>query len=684
MLAPYLLPELKQRYKDVNVLKKDNSYFSITCELFNFKDAYRFTSPVTLSKYLAQNGVTEKKSIFPYSAYNSVEELRNQKEFPDYELFYSELKGANVPKDDYDTASAEYNRRLSLPAGDPKKINSFVDWLISYNLLDTIPLAKAVNRSFQNFFDIFHIDPSWCLSLPRFAQMCMLKEYEDHAALCYSFNSKMDDIRELFRSNLMGGLVNVYHRMTDLTGQTDVPHASQFAPNGDPFTRISFYDFNSLYLYTQQLEFPSTPGILWSKHKGYFVKKIMAHGCSLGATQWLFYIQETCDDLIDDDGNRSTLQHMYYRGEKQFEGYKIDGYAFVKNQHIFYEYLGCYHHPGCPYCGKGGVDLRWEQKEKVLRSRGKLHVMRECIWKKELREKSLRHFHIPYFPLIMNVFGTQKELLNAMKNRNIFGFCVCDVHTPTEIYEKIRYLNFPPIIRRESIDEDLLSPYMLSRCRDRGYKLPQKTLIQCYNGTQMLLFTPLISFYMDLGLEISNVTKFIQYRPGVVFNSFVKKITNGRIEAKKAKNESLELAYKIIGNRCYLTIKMYFTLYFSGYGKMGECVKRYTNTRLGNDKRLKREMKSAHFKDANILTMENGEHDIIEIDMRPRKIADSKPIVMAKSILQNSKLHFLNFIYNVLGKYLIPGSFVLNYADTDSICICKLILNCLSKMMHNI
>jgi len=106
---------------------------------------------------------------------------------------------------------------------------------------------------------------------------------------------------------------------------------------------------------------------------------------------------------------------------------------------------------------------------------------------------------------------------------------------------------------------------------------------------------------------------------------------------------------------------------------MGECVKRYTNTRLGNDKRLKREMKSAHFKDANILTMENGEHDLIEIDMRPRKIADSKPIVMAKAILQNSKLHFLNFIYNVLGKYLIPGSFVLNYADTDSICICKLI-----------
>ena len=104
---------------------------------------------------------------------------------------------------------------------------------------------------------------------------------------------------------------------------------------------------------------------------------------------------------------------------------------------------------------------------------------------------------------------------------------------------------------------------------------------------------------------------------------------------------------------------------------MGESVKRYTKTRLGDDKRLKEDMKSAHFKDSNILTMENGEHDLIEIDMRPQKIADNKPVIMAKAILQNSKLHFLKFVYHVLWKYFIPGSFMLNYADTDSLCVCK-------------
>ena len=262
VLAPYLLPELQLRYDNVNVLKKDGGYFSISCPLFQFKDAYRFTSPVSLSKYLKQNGVSEKKSIFPYTAFHSVEEIQSQITFPEYSQFYSELKGANVDLSEYEVARAEYYRRQDLPENHPEKMKSFVDWLKFYNLLDTAPLAKAVDTSFKNFFEIFGIDPSWCLSLPRFAQMCMLKEYDTEAPLCYSFNSKMEIVRDLFRENLMGGLVNVYHRMTDLTGQEGVPRVTQYAPNGDPFTRLEFFDFNSLYLYTQKLDFPSTPGYI--------------------------------------------------------------------------------------------------------------------------------------------------------------------------------------------------------------------------------------------------------------------------------------------------------------------------------------------------------------------------------------------------------------------------------------
>ena len=140
-------------------------------------------------------------------------------------------------------------------------------------------------------------------------------------------------------------------------------------------------------------------------------------------------------------------------------------------------------------------------------------------------------------------------------------------------------------------------------------------------------------------------------------NEFAETITEGRIEATKRNNQGLGLAWKLSGN--------------VGYGKLGESVKRYRKTRLGDDKRLKLDEKSPHFKDSNILTMENGEHEAIEINMQQETLRDDKPLVMAVAILQNSKLHFLRFIYDVLWKYLLPGSFVLGYCDTDSIVISK-------------
>ena len=110
---------------------------------------------------------------------------------------------------------------------------SFEDFLIYYNNLDVKPLAKAIENYFNNFFGIFEIDPEWCISLPKFAQMCMFRFYNTETPFCYSFSSKNSEIRELFRSNLLGGLVNIFHRMIDLSGRPNLPRAAQYAPNGD-------------------------------------------------------------------------------------------------------------------------------------------------------------------------------------------------------------------------------------------------------------------------------------------------------------------------------------------------------------------------------------------------------------------------------------------------------------------
>ena len=255
--------------------------------------------------------------------------------------------------------------------------------------------------------------------------------------------------------------------------------------------------------------------------------------------------------------------------------------------------------------------------------------MRECRWKLKVKNEKLRRFDTPFLPQIMRPFGSSRDILTGIQDGSLFGFIVADLTTPSALLEQIKWLNFPPVIRRESIDESLLTPYMKNRVNEKGYKLPQISPIQTYHGSQLLLFTPLVKFYLELGLEVTNITKFLQYKESFVLQNFVNKITNGRIQAKRKKNSELELAYKIIGN--------------SGYGKLGESVKKYTKTKLVDDKRLKIDQKSAFFKDAHPLVDEEGEHEICEVDMQPKSVIDNKPLPMAVAILQNSKLHFLRF-----------------------------------------
>ncbi|KAM4014972.1 uncharacterized protein ACNLHF_001687 [Anomaloglossus baeobatrachus] len=58
------------------------------------------------------------------------------------------------------------------------------------------------------------------------------------------------------------------------------------------------------------------------------------------AIQWLMFVAHT---------ENITIQHALRGGEKQVGKYFLDGYAYVNNQHIAFEFQGCFYH-GCPVC----------------------------------------------------------------------------------------------------------------------------------------------------------------------------------------------------------------------------------------------------------------------------------------------------------------------------------------------
>ena len=61
---------------------------------------------------------------------------------------------------------------------------------------------------------------------------------------------------------------------------------------------------------------------------------------SLGALQWISYLQDHSPDLTTKDG-RIQIENEYFKGEKTIEGYEVDGFAENHGKKFFYEFNGC-------------------------------------------------------------------------------------------------------------------------------------------------------------------------------------------------------------------------------------------------------------------------------------------------------------------------------------------------------
>ena len=372
----------------------------------------------------------------------------------------------------------------------------------------------------------------------------MFNALDPNLPLIWSFRN--NDVRKLFRENVLGGLSTVSHRHINLDDDPEgkYPKSTQFAANGDLFKCVTFLDFNSMYLWSQQQNLPLSPGLNWTLYKGRFTKSVMRSGVSLGQLQWLYSLQES-DLCIDKSGQRIQIQHEYHRGEHRENGFKFDGF-FIKDGIKYYlEFNGCRYHPGCCVPDDDIKDAaklreRWNRKKQYCESQGKMIVINECQWKPY--ECKTQMGRINY------VTETPSDLLNGILSGELFGFAVCDV--TSDLNFQSEYLSghlFPPIFRREKLSKDYLSPLMRNRFEKEKKRLAP-SVIQTFNGKQLLLMTPLIQFYDSIGMKISNLTRFIQYVPGKALFPFTKKVVNLRCEATRDGDNAKQLTAKLFGN----------------------------------------------------------------------------------------------------------------------------------------
>lgn len=149
----------------------------------------------------------------------------------------------------------------------------------------------------------------------------------------------------------------------------------------------------------------------------------------------------------------------------------------------------------------------------------------------------------------------------ALNRGEWFGFAEVDIEVPPELWEKFEEL--PPLFYNKPIPDAAVTQHMKDYLQTSGWvRFPeQKKLVGVLLATKILLYAPLLQWYLSHELRITAVHRMISYKPRRVFKWFVEKATENRRKGDTDPDKALlAKVFKLLGN--------------SAYGKLIEAVER--------------------------------------------------------------------------------------------------------------
>ena len=239
-------------------------------------------------------------------------------------------------------------------------------------------------------------------------------------------------------------------------------------------------------------------------------------------------------------------------------------------------------------------------------------------------------------------------LPQALRSEEWFGFTEVDIEVPEELWPKFK--EFPPLSINRSVPDNAVPQHMHAYLQQSGRKRfpEQQKLLGVLSAKKMLLYAPLLHWYLNNGLKITAVYRTIDYKPRKIFEWFVKEVANNRRKGDADKDKALLAeVFKLLGN--------------SAYGKFIEAVERQNKTLYTRDEdEVDKHLRSAWFTDIE----EIG--DAYKIELRKDKLTIDRPFQVGIVVYQLAKLRMLQFYYEFLDYYLYRRDFELIQMDTDS------------------
>ena len=168
-------------------------------------------------------------------------------------------------------------------------------------------------------------------SLAGFAQSALMNLYDINAPNIFTFppsnrNIEFSEITELFRDNTYGGICGLYHRHISLMDE-EAPFAAKYNKNGQRWKKIELYDINSMYPSIYNENMLCGRGFYWKFNEKYFQKYLMNNNSISMESIIAIDLFNQKDIFINKNGERVRIINGWFRSEKKFGNYPVDGYC---------------------------------------------------------------------------------------------------------------------------------------------------------------------------------------------------------------------------------------------------------------------------------------------------------------------------------------------------------------------
>ena len=211
--------------------------------------------------------------------------------------------------------------------------------------------------------------------------------------------------------------------------------------------------------------------------------------------------------------------------------------------------MGCFYHY-CP-CQEARPSLTEKDNERgkkkremdqmrkqYIEEKGYVVVeMWECGWWNLYKTTTCVKEHLRESFPYKRPLGEEK-LLEQIRSGKLFGSVQCDIEG-TEEFKK-NFANFQPIFKNTNVGRHDIGLLMNDYAEKEGLLCqPRKMLSSSHfleNGT---LITPLLLFYLDLGLVCKKKYRFVEYISVKCFNKFVQSAANASQEGDENPNSSV-------------------------------------------------------------------------------------------------------------------------------------------------